>query len=890
MASDNNQNGDATDEMTELNDDTIDINERIKKCEGLIEIEMRCKMGAENLLQMYNSRVQAEGKLAPKERQQLEEAQTGLAHTRQKIKMLNKQLETLRATAAGGEMGEEAELLERIKEIKHHLHVETSVYEGSEKIVKMASRSERTALQKKMAEAKARMEIMNRTMSKYLDAHPHLASRIDEGAAFDPTNYLSISGELKVTVISAEDLCPDHPKSSVNPQAGIRIDSAEVGKTKTKQKGPKPVWNELFVVHLNKNRQLELNVYLEKDQLAGLAFFKLETLLSKPDVTVELPVEPQGRIKVALSYDRKGALNRDEKIRRRTLVQRRGKVVNVKGHAFLSTTLYGLKKCSVCQQTMSGSGRPVYQCELCNYSCHKDCCVSEKIFQQCPKLPSSGPTPKGKAPAVQTPSSPGNADKSRISHQIPHRFDVFKAFRPEFCCHCGTMVFGIRAQGLKCEDCKLTCHKRCQEFVPNYCGMSMELALTLASVVKDDLPASAPSSPAPERKIIPNISSLSIEDKERERQKSPLSPQTDRAQKERDIHVVSKDLPEGKAAAVKKKRLSLDDFTFLAVLGRGNFGKVVLAEGKSAGKNLYAIKLIKKHSTLAQDEVESIRTEKRIFQVVSDVRHPFLVNLFGCFQTESHLCFIMEYVCGGDLMMHIHQAVFDEDRGRYYAAEILLGLEYLHEHGIIYRDLKLDNLLLDKDGHVKIADFGLCKPNIFHGDRTSTFCGTPEFIAPEILSEESYTRAVDWWAFGVLIFEMLVGQAPFYGNHEEEIFEAILYNKIVCPRFLSAPAASIVKQLLVRDPTKRLGYSERDAKEIKEHVFFASVNWDDMLNKRVPPPFVPVLSDPRDVSNFDREFTAEAPTVTPTEGPSLLPEEQAEFSGFSYTADWVTIC
>lgn len=169
-------------------------------------------------------------------------------------------------------------------------------------------------------------------------------------------------------------------------------------------------------------------------------------------------------------------------------------------------------------------------------------------------------------------------------------------------------------------------------------------------------------------------------------------------------------------------------------------------------------------------------SEKRIFETATSVRHPFLVNLFACFQTQQHVCFVMEYACGGDLMMHIHNEVFSEPRTIFYASCVLLGLEFLHKHKIVYRlvdlssiiiksdshspyrDLKLDNLLLDREGYVKIADFGLCKEGIGYGDKTGTFCGTPEFLAPEVLTENTYTRAVDWWGFGVLIFEMLVGE------------------------------------------------------------------------------------------------------------------------------------
>uniref|UniRef100_A0A4W5RQ25 Protein kinase N2 n=1 Tax=Hucho hucho TaxID=62062 RepID=A0A4W5RQ25_9TELE len=209
-------------------------------------------------------------------------------------------------------------------------------------------------------------------------------------------------------------------------------------------------------------------------------------------------------------------------------------------------------------------------------------------------------------------------------------------------------------------------------------------------------------------------------------------------------------------------QFSLRDFKCVAVLGRGHFGKVLLAEYKSTGE-MFAIKALKKGDIVARDEVDSLMCEKRIFETVNSVRHPFLVNLFACFQTQEHVCFVMEYAAGGDLMMHIHSDVFSEPRAIFYAACVVLGLQFLHEHKIVYRDLKLDNLLLDTEGYVKIADFGLCKEGMGFRDRTSTFCGTPEFLAPEVLTETSYTRAVDWWGLGVLVFEMLVGEVS--GSH-----------------------------------------------------------------------------------------------------------------------------
>uniref|UniRef100_A0A673YES7 protein kinase C n=1 Tax=Salmo trutta TaxID=8032 RepID=A0A673YES7_SALTR len=333
------------------------------------------------------------------------------------------------------------------------------------------------------------------------------------------------------------------------------------------------------------------------------------------------------------------------------------------------------------------------------------------------------------------------------------------------------------------------------------------------------------------------------------------------------------------------KPLCLQDFRLIAVLGRGHFGKVLLSEYKKTG-SIYAIKALKKGDIVARDEVESLMCEKRIFETVNVSHHPFLVNLFACFQTPEHVCFVMEYTAGGDLMMHIHADVFTEPRAVFYSACVVLGLQFLHDHKIVYRDLKLDNLLLDTDGYVKIADFGLCKEGMGYMDRTSTFCGTPEFLAPEVLTDTSYTRAVDWWGLGVLVYEMLVGESPFPGDDEEEVFDSIVNDEVRYPRFLSTEAIAIMRRLLRRNPERRLGSGEKDADEIKKQPFFRGLDWEALLQRKLPPPFVPSIKGREDVSNFDEEFTAEPPTLTPPREPRTLSrKDQDGFCDFDYVSD-----
>ncbi|KIV93870.1 hypothetical protein, variant 1 [Exophiala mesophila] len=311
-------------------------------------------------------------------------------------------------------------------------------------------------------------------------------------------------------------------------------------------------------------------------------------------------------------------------------------------------------------------------------------------------------------------------------------------------------------------------------------------------------------------------------------------------------------------------RIGLDHFNFLAVLGKGNFGKVMLAEAKSS-KKLYAIKVLKKEFIIENDEVESTKSEKRVFLIANKERHPFLLNLHACFQTETRVYFVMEYISGGDLMLHIQRGQFGLKRAQFYAAEVCLALKYFHENGVIYRDLKLDNILLTLDGHIKIADYGLCKEDMWYKSVTSTFCGTPEFMAPEILLDKKYGRAVDWWAFGVLIYQMLLQQSPFRGEDEDEIYDAILADEPLYPIHMPRDSVSILQRLLTRDPDQRLGSGQGDAQEIMSHPFFKGVNWDDIYNKRVPTPFKPTVKNEKDTSNFDSEFTSVTPVLTPVQ-------------------------
>jgi len=210
-------------------------------------------------------------------------------------------------------------------------------------------------------------------------------------------------------------------------------------------------------------------------------------------------------------------------------------------------------------------------------------------------------------------------------------------------------------------------------------------------------------------------------------------------------------------------------------------------------------------------------------------------------------------------------------------------LKFLHKKGIIYRDLKLDNILLDMEGHVRIADFGMCKLQIYRDNKATTFCGTPDYMAPEIIQGHHYNQSVDYWSLGVLLYEMLIGQSPFNGSDEDELFWSICNEQAYYPRFITKEALSILKLLLEKDSEKRLGMPECSAGDICDQPFYKPIDWVRLERKEVQPPFRPKVKNQLDVSNFDKDFTMEKPALTPIDKDILQSMDQHQFKGFSYT-------
>jgi len=296
----------------------------------------------------------------------------------------------------------------------------------------------------------------------------------------------------------------------------------------------------------------------------------------------------------------------------------------------------------------------------------------------------------------------------------------------------------------------------------------------------------------------------------------------------------------------------------MTTVGTGTFGRVIVVRERHT-KQFYALKIMSIAEVLRLKQTEHVKNEK---EILMQINHPFIINLHWTCHNDKFLYMLLDYVNGGELFSYLRNAVkFSNDAAVFYAAEIISALDYLHSQSIIYRDLKPENLLLDREGHVRLCDFGFAK-KVY--DRTWTLCGTPEYLAPEIIVGKGHHKAVDYWALGILIYEMLVGYPPFYDENPFQIYQKILAAKIEWPRHIDLVAKDLIRKLLATDRTKRLGTMKNGVEDVKRHKWFKAIDWNVVLQRKLQPPIVPKISHDGDTKNFDKydeEGWRDVPTV-----------------------------
>ncbi|XP_077437380.1 protein kinase C epsilon type-like [Vanacampus margaritifer] len=750
------------------------------------------------------------------------------------------------------------------------------------------------------------------------------------------------NGHLRIRICEALDLKPTawslrhavgaSAKSSkgflLDTYAALNVDESRVGQTCTRPRTNSPAWNGDFGAEVRDGRAIELAVFHDApigyDDFVANCIIRFDDLLQGGSKHFEewVDLEPEGKVYVIIDLleSSTGAAaaavssDNEERVFRQRLRPRkrqgalRRRVHQVNGHKFMATYLRQPTYCSHCRDFIWGVlGKQGYQCQVCTCVVHKRC--HQLIITKCAAMKKQEDKAEDKA---EEPVA-----SQRFSVNLPHKFRIHNFKVLTFCEHCGSLLWGLLRQGLQCKVCKVNVHRRCESNVAPNCGVDARAIAKVLSdlgVTPDKISNSAQRRKKSAHPQLPEIHDPerlpalppTQEDRSRSAPTSPCDPDA-KEQKNickalsfdhrgQDLSLLSSSVAtvtdergekgefEGRGAA-QPKPMDLRDFVFIKVLGKGSFGKVMLAELK-ASEEVFAVKVLKKDVILQDDDVDCTLTEKRVLALAR--RHPYLTHLHCCFQTKERLFFVMEYVNGGDLMFQIQRSrKFEEARSRFYAAEVTSALMFLHRHGVIYRDLKLDNILLDADGHCKLADFGMCKEGVLNGVSTNTFCGTPDYIAPEILQELDYGPSVDWWALGVLMYEMMAGQPPFEADNEDELFESILHDDVLYPVWLSKEAVGILDQFMTKSPSKRLGCVAAHGMEdaIKLHPFFREIDWTLLEGRKIQPPFQPRIKTKRDVNNFDQDFTREDPVLTPLDDNVVKQINQDEFKGFSYFAD-----
>lgn len=339
----------------------------------------------------------------------------------------------------------------------------------------------------------------------------------------------------------------------------------------------------------------------------------------------------------------------------------------------------------------------------------------------------------------------------------------------------------------------------------------------------------------------------------------------------------------GQWSSWKNSNMSPSDFNYIMKIGKGSFGHVFLATRANdpTDNQYYAIKILSKELIMAKNESKHINCERQV--LIDNMKHPFLVSLNYSFQTPDRLYFVLDFINGGELFFHLQrERSFSEKRAKMYSAEIGSAIGYMHERNLIYRDLKPENILLASDGHICLTDFGLCKSNMYHNTSTDTFCGTPEYLAPEILLKKPYTRSIDWWCLGAVTYEMVYGLPPFYSTHVDEMYQGILHKPLKLKSTVSVEMRSFLSKILEKNPENRLGHAPDGWQQIQNHSFFRQINFSDLLLKKYRPDFIPAVENPTDGKFIDKAFTNSPVTnsINKTKPGSI--QKNDPFNGFTY--------
>ena len=330
-----------------------------------------------------------------------------------------------------------------------------------------------------------------------------------------------------------------------------------------------------------------------------------------------------------------------------------------------------------------------------------------------------------------------------------------------------------------------------------------------------------------------------------------------------------------------EKKLCYNDFQPLKLLGTGSFGRVLLVKKKNNDK-LYAMKILKKSYLKVKHQEEHTKTER---DLMVKINCPFVMNIKYAFQDDIQLYLVTEFMQGGDMFFHLHdKGRFKRNRAKFYIIEILLAIESLHKNNMVYRDLKPENILMDIEGHIKITDFGLSKMLDDMNEKVFTLCGTPQYIAPEVIYKKGYDKGIDWWSLGCLLYEFLTGSLPFYIPKGGKISPRTFQTPIQFPKDMNKDDVDLILKLLTIDPNKRIGNGTKDAEEIKAHPYFQDVDWDKYLKKEIKPPFVPKVKNEMDLKYFDKVFTEESINVKQQVPRSRV---QSEYFGFTFTSNSV---